>query len=306
MSEHTIIVTGGNSGLGYEAAKNIAHTNQNDTIIIASRNQTKAETARKRMVNETGNHNIFTRPLDLGSLQSVRDFARDFKQADFPPLYALVCNAGLNPTTLSYTKEGFETTFGVNYLGHFLLVNLLLSSVVENGRIVFVSSDTHNPPKLFPFPAPHFEDIEPLAHPTADSNALLRYPTSKLLDLMAAYIISDKVAEQTDKHITVNAFNPGLMTGTNLNGDSGSNRMMKFTMNAFSYLIGRHGSAETSGQALAKMVTDSQYAGVTGKYIDRGKDTKSSPASYDRAAQAKLWQQSLVLADVQPDETILK
>ncbi|KRM54483.1 SDR family NAD(P)-dependent oxidoreductase [Lacticaseibacillus sharpeae] len=306
MNEHTIIVTGGNSGLGYETAKNIAHARQNDTIIIASRNQKKAAAARQKMEAATGNHNIVIRPLDLGSLQSVRDFARDFKNENFPPLYGLVCNAGLNPTNLSYTKEGFETTFGVNYLGHFLLVNLLLSSVEEHGRIVFVSSDTHNPPKLFPFPAPSFTDIEPLAHPTADSNALLRYPTSKLLDLMAAYIFAEKIATQTDKHITVNAFNPGLMTGTNLNGDSGANRVMKFTMNAFSYLIGRHGSAETSGQALAAMVTDSRYNDVNGKYIDRGKDTKSSPASYDLTAQAKLWQQSLALAQVQNDETILK
>lgn len=306
MTEQTIIVTGGNSGLGYEAAKNIAQAQLQDTIIIASRNQQKAEAARQRMVAETGNHHIYTRPLDLGSLQSVRDFVRAFKTADLPPLFALVCNAGLNPTTLSYTKEGFETTFGVNYLGHFLLANLLLDSVVDRGRIVFVSSDTHNPPKLFPFPAPHFEDIESLAHPSADSNVLLRYPTSKLLDLMAAYTMAAKVATQTDKQITVNAFNPGLMTGTNLNGDSGANRLMKVTMNAFSYLIGRHGSAVSSGKALAAMVTDAQYNGVSGKYIDRGKDTKSSPVSYDQAAQEKLWQQSLTLAKVQPTETILK
>lgn len=82
MSENTIIVTGGNSGLGYEAAKNIARTNQNDTIIIANRNQAKAKTARERIINEKGNHNIFTRPLDLESPQSVRDFASDYKQAD--------------------------------------------------------------------------------------------------------------------------------------------------------------------------------------------------------------------------------
>lgn len=142
MNEHTIIVTGGNSGLGYETAKNIAHARQNDTIIIASRNQKKAAAARQKMEAATGNHNIVIRPLDLGSLQSVRDFARDFKNENFPPLYGLVCNAGLNPTNLSYTKEGFETTFGVNYLGHFLLVNLLLSSVEEHGRLC-LSPATH-------------------------------------------------------------------------------------------------------------------------------------------------------------------
>jgi NAD(P)-dependent dehydrogenase (short-subunit alcohol dehydrogenase family) len=306
MTKQTIIVTGGNSGLGYQAAKNIASAQPNSTIIIASRNQAKAKTAQAQMAAETGNAHIVTRPLDLGSLQSVRDFAREFKAADFPPLYALVCNAGLNPTKLTYTQEGFETTFGVNYLGHFLLVNLLLDSLIDNGRIVFVSSDTHNPPKLFPFPAPVFTDIEAVAHPDANSNDLLRYPTSKLLDLMAAYTFAAKIQEQTDKHITVNAFNPGLMTSTNLNGDAGSNRLMKVSMNAFSYLLGRHGSAITSGQQLADTVTGAQWTGVSGKYIDRGKARQSSPASYDQAAQERLWLQSLALAKVTPDETILK
>lgn len=306
MTNQTIIITGGNSGLGYQAALNIAKTNQTDTIIIASRNQTKAEKAKKVLIEDSNNQNIFTMPLNLGPLQSVRNFADEFKNSEFPPLYALVCNAGLNPTNLTYTKEGFETTFGVNYLGHFLLANLLLSSVVDNGRIVFVSSDTHNPPKIFPFPAPEFTDINKLAHPQKDDNSMSRYPTSKLLDLMAAYIFSEKINEQTDKHITVNAFNPGLMTSTNLNGDSGSNRIMKVTMNAFSYLIGRHGSAETSGKQLAETVTGSQWQGITGKYIDRGKETKSSPASYNKVAQNKLWRQSLDLANISNNETILK
>lgn len=306
MTNQTIIITGGNSGLGYQAAENIARTNQTDTIIIASRNQVKAEAARKQLITETKNTNIVACSLDLSSLQSVRDFARQFKQANFPPLYALVCNAGVNPTELTYTKEGFETTFGVNYLGHFLLVNLLLDTIIDHGRIVFVSSDTHNPPKLFPFPAPAFKSIEALAHPTADSNALLRYPTSKLLDLMAAYIFSDKIQAQTTKQITVNAFNPGLMTTTHLNGDASTNRLMKVVMNAFSYLIGRHGSANTSGKQLAETVVGSQWKGITGKYIDRGKDTRSSAASYDKVAQAQLWQQSLVLAKLADNETILK
>ncbi|MCI1983903.1 MAG: SDR family NAD(P)-dependent oxidoreductase [Bifidobacteriaceae bacterium] len=306
MTERTIIITGGNSGLGYQAALGIARAWQNDTIIIASRNQQKASVAAETIIAETGNHNVHARTLDLGSLQSVRKFAADFKESNLPPLYALVCNAGVNPTKTSYTKEGFESTFGVNYLGHFLLANLLLGSIVAKGRIVFVSSDTHNPPKLFPFPAPSFTDIEPLAHPATDSNALLRYPTSKLLDLMAAYSMSEKATAQTDKQITVNAFNPGLMTSTGLNGDSGANRVMKATMNAFSYLIGRHGSAEQSGRQLAETVTSESYDGVTGKYIDRGNIVASSPASYDKAAQAKLWQQSLALAQVTADETILE
>lgn len=306
MQTKSIIITGGNSGLGYEAAKNIAISQPNDTIIIASRNQEKAQKAQQQLQNETQNQHIQTLKLDLGSLASIRDFVKAFQAANLPPLYALICNAGLNPTSLSYTADGFETTFGVNYLGHFLLTQLLLSSIADDGKIVFVSSDTHNPPKIFPFPAPVFKDANELAHPGKDSNAMLRYPMSKLCDLMLAYTLARKIGQQTTKHITVNAFNPGLMTQTNLNGDSGSNRIMKMTMNAFSYLLGRHGSARTSGQALAAMVTDSKYQQVNGRYIDRGKDVTSSPASYDVSAQEKLWQQSFSLTQLSSAESILE
>lgn len=305
MTTKTILITGGNSGLGYEAAKQIALAQPTDTIVIASRNQTKAEQAKQQLISETNNPNIQCLQLDLGSLANIRQFVAAFKSANLPPLYALICNAGLNPTALSYTADGYETTFGVNYLGHFLLTNLLLGSIMDTGKIVFVSSDTHNPPKIFPFPAPTFTDAFELAHPSADSNALLRYPTSKLCDLMLAYTLSKKIEQQLEKHVTVNAFNPGLMTQTNLNGDSG-NGFMKAAMNGFSYLLGRHGSAQSSGKALADLITSPQFATTNGRYIDRGRDTKSSPASYDVAAQAKLWQQSLDLTHLNASETSLE
>ena len=192
----TVIITGGNTGLGYECAKNIAGNNKGDWhIILACRSPEKAASAVKRLVNESGNKQIEAMELDLASLASVRQFAREFTERQLPPLHSIVCNAGLQVVRgTTYTKDGFETTFGVNHLGHFLLVNLLLKDLKSPARIVFVSSDVHDPTKKTPIPPPVFQDAELLSHPKPDAkNANLgtigrtRYSTSKLCNILCAY-----------------------------------------------------------------------------------------------------------------------
>ena len=125
MEKRTVIVTGGNSGLGYQCAKNIAMKDKDYTLVLACRNPEKAARAIQDMKAETGNENIHSVALDLASLESVRAFKELYKKENFPPLYSIVCNAGLNRTPLEYTKDGFEMTFGVCHLGHFLLAKLL-------------------------------------------------------------------------------------------------------------------------------------------------------------------------------------
>ena len=94
-SKKTIIITGGNSGLGYECAKNIAKTNKENFIVLACRNSEKTKAAVNSLIKETENYNITAFEIDLSSLESVRNFVRIFLNSKFPPLYAIVCNAGL-------------------------------------------------------------------------------------------------------------------------------------------------------------------------------------------------------------------
>ena len=142
----TIIITGGASGLGYAYARTFAASYPDLHIIIASRNQQQGTRAVRTLQQKTGNQHIACMPLDLASLASVRAFAREVAARDLPPLRALICNAGLQVVSgTTSTQDGFEMTFGVNCLGHFLLVNLLLPQVVAPARIVFVSSDAHDP-----------------------------------------------------------------------------------------------------------------------------------------------------------------
>lgn len=317
----TVIITGGNTGLGYECAKEIATNTTGDWhIILACRNPEKAAGAVKRLVAETGNTQVEAIELDLASLASVRRFAKDFAARPLPPLHAIVCNAGLQVVSgTTYTKDGFETTFGVNHLGHFLLVNLLLKDLQPPARIVFVSSDVHDPNNKTPIPPPVFQDAELLAHPKPDDKnansgtiGRTRYSTSKLCNILCAYELSRRLqTEQQDKEITVNAFNPGLMVGTGLGSDY--SLPLRFVWNVVLPALGALGvkikgsklnNLKDSGKALARLVTDSQYAGITGKYYNMGLEIRSSEESYDRHKALDLWEGSAKLVKLAPEETI--
>src|SRR5262245_51543981 len=111
LEKRTVVITGGNSGLGYQCAMNIA-SNEGYVVIIACRNPEKANTARESLQQETGNSNIYALELDLASLESIRKFYESFKREKYPPLYGLVCNAGLSLVGKEYTQDGFAMTFG--------------------------------------------------------------------------------------------------------------------------------------------------------------------------------------------------
>ena len=311
MEKRTVVITGGNSGLGYQCAKKIALNSKAYSVVIACRNPEKAMAAKKSLQQETGNSSIYALELDLASLDSIRDFCGVFYRKKYPPLYALVCNAGLGPRGDEYTNDGFEMAFGVNHLGHYLLVNLMLKHMVSNGRIVFVSSGTHDPPNIFPYATPVFTNARQLAYPDQIQNnasILLRYATSKLCNILCAYETASRLAVETDKHITVNAFNPAIMADTNLSSIS-SNPVLRAAvmgfMNLFGAILGRLSNSRKSGKALSALITESQYAHSTGKYYDRGKEVKSSGPSYDKTAAKNLWIESAELVNLKQSESIL-
>lgn len=135
------IVTGGDNGLGYATA--FALAKRGSTIVIGNRNQTHGQEAAQEIAVATGVR-VLALPLDLGSLQSVRDFAKSFLRELGPRLHILVNNAGIGgPSKL--TADGFELVFQVDYLGHFLLTELLLPALRASrpARVVNVASGAH-------------------------------------------------------------------------------------------------------------------------------------------------------------------
>lgn len=277
----TIIITGANSGLGFETAKKVA-TNHDYEIILACRNAERAAKAKEQIVLETGNEHIEAMPLDTSSMVSVRAFT-DAWIAAGRKIDALLNNAGISPMgNTGMTEDGFEIVFATNYLGHFLLTQLLLPQMAEEGSIWNVTSDMHNPPGGITWTG-----VEALAHP--QENDRRKYSYSKLCMIYWTHELARRLKE-SGSQVTVNSFNPGYMADTNFSkgGSKAQELMIKTTM------PNRYSTLERSSDALATLITGDSYKHFSGVYFDRSVSTaKSSELSYDRANAQEVWNASL-------------
>ncbi|MDJ0757263.1 MAG: SDR family NAD(P)-dependent oxidoreductase [Ardenticatenaceae bacterium] len=311
----TVIITGGNSGLGYQGALQLAREGDWH-IVIASRNEQRVSSAVEQLKRATNYPFIEGMLLDLGSLQSVRRFAKAFKAADLPPLHAIVGNAGLSPAKNSTTADGIDTIFGVNHLGHFLLIHLLADVLESPARVVLVSSGTHLPDHPFAskmgVPPPKYVGARFLAHPEeAPAEAFVRspaqrYSTSKLCNVLFGYELSRQFSA-IRRDISVFALDPGLMPGTGLVRDLPSVLQAVFVpvIGFASRWVDNIRFPEESGRDLVRLVIDPTLDGQTAIYFDGRRPVKSSPDSYDREKAADLWNTSSTLCNLASQETIL-
>ncbi len=297
----TVIITGGNAGLGFEIAKEIAHDSAR-MVVIASRNPDLGDEAVAKL-RALGAQAVFL-PLELGVQASVHRFAKLLRDAALPPLQAIICNAGMmNAATPQKTKEGYETTFAVNHLGHFLLVRLLLDDLQADGRITFISSGTHDPATKTRVPPPAYKSADTLAHDFAATrrDGMRRYATSKLCNVLCTYELQRRLKESGDARlvsIKVNAINPGMMPGT------GFARTMPKPMQLISRfvlpLISKNiQTPENSGKRVAELTMGAEAA-PGGRYFSNGKPTASSDVSYDPALQRELWVSSEIMTGLVP------
>lgn len=288
----TVMITGANSGLGFETARKVAK-DKNDAVILACRNMEKAESARQRIIDDTGNQNISVQKLDTSDLTSVRDCVKDLQDKAIH-LDVLLCNAGIAPTKSGTTADSFELVFATNYLGHYLLTMLLLPSLNPHAQIIHVTSDMHNPPMGI-----KWKGADYLAyHAQKDKR---RYSYSKLCNILFTYHLSS-VLKEMHSTITVNCFNPGFMVDTNFSGGhhgSAHAVMVKNTMPE------RYGTLESSSTALASLVTDDTYAWASGAYFDRTNGIgTSSELSHDQKVQEELWTKSQEYTDIDAAEIL--
>ncbi|MDB5983663.1 MAG: hypothetical protein JWQ69_4678 [Pseudomonas sp.] len=199
----TIIMTGGTFGLGEATAQRLNATSDIELII-------------------GGRETRF--PLELASLGSIRQFARQVLDTlDETKINALVLNAGLSFPTVARTVDGYETTFAVNHLGHYLLLRLLAPSLADNAIVVMTTSNTHDPmySPVAPFP---FVDAQQLAHLDLEKGAhggvafepgFRAYATSKLCNLLTARAFAAS-SQAKARGLRVIAYNPGYIPGTGL------------------------------------------------------------------------------------------
>ena len=244
-ADKVVVMTGATSGIGLNAAMRIA-AQPNTRLVIGARG------------GHSGPQGAEVNPLDLASLASVRTFADDVKKRiGEAHIDMLVLNAGIQMSDAKQrTVDGFEPTFAVNHLAHYLLARLLVPCMADDGRLVITTSDTHDPAVFSG--APKTLDPEALAHPDRNRGGVRysAYPASKLCDLLTARSFA-ALAKVQPPHITAIAYNPGLTLGTGLNRDAP--RLLRFLMPAILLPLSifkpqfRSGTPERAGEALAQL-----------------------------------------------------
>jgi len=296
----SIIITGANSGIGYECAMQMAKIAPKESIIIACRNMTAGKLAAEKIKKETGHPNLVCMELDLASLQSIRAFEIAFSKTDHKEISTLINNAGLqNIGETAYTKDGFEITFGTNHLGGLYLTQLLTPYMTSGASVTFTASDTHDPLTKTGIEPPVYTSGRELAFPTkttekATTVGQRRYSTSKLCNVMTACLFHEKLAPLG---IRVNAFDPGMVPGTGLAKNYPA--ILRFVWNnimpVLTYFKKNTNTAVLSGSRLANLAYSKKYADLNGIYFSDGEVTKSSVDSYNKKFQTELWNSSIEL-----------
>ncbi|HEY6341317.1 MAG TPA: SDR family NAD(P)-dependent oxidoreductase [Bryobacteraceae bacterium] len=313
----TVLITGGHAGLGLEAASRLAANKVN--LVLAGRDLSKVSKVAAELQTHYG-VKVSTVELDLASFSSIHAAATTVRKriaaGELDPLQALLCNAGAQfRGPVSYSKDGFEETFATNHLGHFLLVNLLLDCIPENGRIVFTTSETHDPDTMdgkMVGPA-----VEPDAFALANQGKKgkkpisggKRYATSKLCNILIAYEL-DRRLRSAQRNIASIAFAPGMIPETGLARTAPAfaqwlirTALMKWFMKSVGVNLG---SLPFSGRSLAEIGVEPALAEGSGHYFQARNgalvEARSSKVSYDEQRAAKLWRDSEILVGLQSDE----
>ncbi|CAN9499290.1 unnamed protein product [Ophioblennius macclurei] len=193
----TVLITGGNTGIGKETAVDLAR--RGARVILACRDMDRATKAAEDVKKRSGNDNVVVKMLDLASLQSVRDMAKDILASE-ERLDILINNAGVMSCPQWKTEEGFEMQFGVNHLGHFLLTNCLLDLLKKSApsRIVNVSSLAHERGQI------DFDDI----NQEKDYKPRKSYSQSKLANVLFTRELAKKLQ---GTGVTTYSLHPGVI-----------------------------------------------------------------------------------------------
>ncbi len=291
LSGKVIIVTGANSGVGYEAAKEFARNGAQ--TILACRSIDKAQTALSQIQAEIPKASAEIMQLDLASLDSVRQFADAFN-ANYQRLDILLNNAGIMMVPYGTTEDGFERQFGTNHLGHFALTGLLLDRLLAtpNARVVNVSSNAHNMGNM------DFDNL--MFEGGANYTPTRSYSRSKLANLLFTSELQRHFTAVGSSAIAV-AAHPGV-SRTNLTGHMEDNWYFKLFGPLFWSFVqsAAMGALPLIRAAVDPQAVGGQYYGPDGLREMRGYPVvvQSNKASHSDDDAEKLWQVSQKLTGV--------
>ena len=272
MKDKVCIVTGSNSGTGYAAAKKLAKLEA--TVVMMCRNEEKGKKARQSIIAETGNQKVDLIVVDLSDLSQVERAVRIFK-SKYNSLDVLLNNAGGIVCERRITPQGLEETFAGNYLGPFLLTQLLLDVLIKSApsRIINVSSAAHMYGKIY------FDDLQ-----TEKNYAYGKpYYQAKLAMIMSSY----ELAEQLQgTGVTLNVTHPGAVNSGFTNKFDKSHWLKA----KFVDFVGN--TPEKAAKRMVYLATSPNVENITGKYWGNCKEQKSSKSSRDISQRKRMWKET--------------
>jgi NAD(P)-dependent dehydrogenase (short-subunit alcohol dehydrogenase family) len=249
LEDQTILVTGSSDGHGKRVAEELAARGAG--VLVHGRDREKTEAAAR----EIGGVDV--RIADLASLDDVRRLAGEIDE-----LHALVNNAGIISLERRESADGYELTFAVNYLSHFLLTQLVLAKLREPARIVNVSSIGQ---ERLDFDDLMFE---------RDYNFFKAYARSKLAQILFTFELAERV---DGRDITVNALHPATLMDTKMVSEGGTRPQS---------------SVEEGAEATLRLVADPKLDGESGRFFDGRRESGTHRQANDAEARRRLWEES--------------
>lgn len=306
MTQHKYyLLTGATSGLGLEAATQLAKADETAFLIVGVRQPMQA-TALRRAVPEA---QLLVLELDISSLASVKPFATKVQEVlAVNTLSGVALNAGVQIVSGDqYSVDGFELTFATNVLGHIVLFQYLQPVLSPSAVIVSTASGTHNKNHKLAKPYRFFGGYFPSAAEVAAGKPSQstdkaqmgrdRYATSKLCNILFTYAMARKYGSDGPRFI---AFDPGLMPGTELARDQPAPLRFawKNILPTAAKMIDGASTAKRSGAMLAQLLVKKRFTSGTGLHVEfTGDEIPSSKMSYDQAIQDELiaWMEKTIL-----------
>lgn len=293
LSDKIAVVTGANSGIGFETARELARKSAH--VVMTSRSQEKGDAALREIRSELPQSSLDLRLLDLADLASIRAFAEAYA-AEHNRLDMLINNAGVMAIPYRETVDGFEMQFGTNHLGHFALTGLLLDVMLRTpaSRIVTVSSGMHRLGKI------NFDDL----HGRQSYDKRGAYAQSKLANLLFAFELQRRLST-AGSDVTSVAAHPGY-AATNLQTAGPQMEKSRFqervaeVMNSLLAQSAEMGALPTLYAATASDVEGGDYIGPGGLMEMRGYPQKveARATAHDRDVARRLWEISESLTGV--------
>jgi NAD(P)-dependent dehydrogenase (short-subunit alcohol dehydrogenase family) len=261
IEEQTILVTGATDGLGKRVASELL--GKGARVLLHGRSRERLEDTLEEVRDQTGNEKLRYYLADFSSLGEVRGLAKRML-AEEERLDALVNNAGVIVPDRKESEDGYELTFAVNYLSHFLLTSLLLPLLRNSApaRIVNVASAGQSPIDFANVMLEHGYD------------AMRAYSQSKLAQIMFTFELSGRLS---GTEVSVNALHPASLMNT------------KMVDEAFGYTIS---TVEEGADATVRLAASPEVEGVTGRYFDGKREASADRQAYDEDARQKLWRMS--------------